>query len=134
MLDLSNGHLTPASQAERWIIFFKFHNFFMFLLCLLSPNLARTLKKKLISASIKMFRTKKLKSKSPTDSRDSNEKLKSSLFWMNYTIPIILVFLFENYFFWVGFWAPAEPSQPAWMDKSNHLFFYFFKPSLRSSL
>ena len=36
-----------------------------------------------------MFRTKKLKSKSPTDSCDfcpdppSNEKLKSSLFWMN---------------------------------------------------
>ena len=47
------------------------------------------LKKKLISASFKMFRTKKLKSKSPTDSRDfcpdppSNEKLKASPFWMN---------------------------------------------------
>ena len=40
-------------------------------------------------ASFKMFRTKKLNSKSPTDNRDfcpdplSNEKLKSSLFWMN---------------------------------------------------
>ena len=49
---------------------FNFHNFFLCLLCLLSPNLARTLKKKSISASFKMFRTKKLKSKSPTDSRD----------------------------------------------------------------
>ena len=57
--------------------------------CLLSPNLVRTMKTNLISASFKMSRTKTLKSKSPTDSRDfcpdppSNEKLKSSLFWMN---------------------------------------------------
>ena len=42
----------------------------MSLLCLLSPKLARTLKNKLISASFKMFRTKKFKSKSPTASHD----------------------------------------------------------------
>ena len=63
--------------------------FLMSFLSLESPNLARTLKKQFISASFKIFRTKKLKSKSPTDSGDlcpdppSNEKLKSSLFWMN---------------------------------------------------
>ena len=77
----------------------------MSLLCSLSPNLARTLKKKLISASFKMFRTQKLKSKSPTDSRDfcpdppSNEKLNSSLFWMNQTILIIFVFFMKITFF-----------------------------------
>jgi len=40
--------------------------FVMSLLFILSPNLVRTLKKNLISAAFKMFRTKKLKSKSPT--------------------------------------------------------------------
>ena len=76
-----------TNKIKSYVIFPTI--FFLSLLCLLSPNLARNLKKKLISASIKMFRTKKLKSKSPTDSRDfcpdppSNEKLKSSLFWMN---------------------------------------------------
>ena len=58
----------PPPSVEKKHLFFTI--FFMSLLCLLSPNLARTLKKKLISASFKMFRTKKLKLKSPTDSRD----------------------------------------------------------------
>ena len=52
-----------------------------------------------------MFKTKKLKSKSPTDSRDicpdppSNEKFKSSLFWMNKTILIIFVFFMKKTYF-----------------------------------
>ena len=36
-------------------------------------------------------------------------------------------------FFWDGFWPPADPSQPAWMDKSNNFFYFFLKPSTSSS-
>ena len=51
----------------------------------------------LISTSFEMFWTRKAKSKSLTNSQDfcpdppDNEKLKSSVFWMNYTILIIFI-------------------------------------------
>ena len=77
----------PPPSMEKNIFFPQF--FFMSLICFFSPNLARTLKTKLISASFKMFSGEKLKSKSLTNSRDfypdppNDEKLKSSVFWMN---------------------------------------------------
>ena len=74
----------------------------------------------LISASFKMFWGGKWKWKSPTNSRDfypdppNNEKFKSSVFWMNKTILIIFVFLFQNNIFvgWIldpGWPQPASP-------------------------
>ena len=67
----------------------KIH-FFLCLYYLYNHQILRELwRKKLISASFKMFKTNMFKSKSPTYSRDfwpdppSNEKLSSSLFWMN---------------------------------------------------
>ena len=47
---------------------------------------------------------------------------------MNKTILIIFVFFVKTIFL-AGFWPPADPSQPARMDYSNH-FLFFFKPSL----
>ena len=47
----------------------------------------------------------------------------------NQTILIIFVFFFKPIFFLVGF-LPPDPSQPVRMDKSNHFFIFFFKPSL----
>ena len=51
----------PPFRWKKNIFFPQF--FFMSLLCLSSPNLARTLKQKLISAPFKMFGTKKRKYK-----------------------------------------------------------------------
>ena len=76
----------PAFDGKKIICF---HNFLYVLLCLTLPDLVRTLKNKLISASFKMFRTSIWKFKSLTNSRDfypdppNDEKLKSSVFWMN---------------------------------------------------
>ena len=76
----------PPSMEKKHLFFTIFvYVFIMFIITKFGENFD----KKMISASFKMFRAKKLKSKSPTDSRDfcpdppSNEKLKSSLFWMN---------------------------------------------------
>ena len=108
----------------------------MSLLSLYSPNLARTLKKKMISASFKMFLVKKWKSKSLTNSRDfypdppNNEKYKSSVFWMNQTILIIFVFFLKTIFFWLDFGPRLTPaSQQRWINPTIFLNF-FLNPSL----
>ena len=60
---------------------FFFHNLiYVFIMCIIT-KFGENFEKKLISASFKMFRTKKISQKGPTDSRD--EILKASLFWMN---------------------------------------------------
>ena len=90
-LDLSNAHLTPASQAERWIKKFKnstifFYVFIIIIITIFGENFEE---EKMISASFKMFWGEKWMSKSLTNSQDfyhdhpNNEKLKSSVFWMN---------------------------------------------------
>ena len=66
-----------------------FSTFFFMSIMFVITKFDENCEEKLISASFKTFRTKNLKYKSPTDSHDfcpdppSNEKLKSSLFWMN---------------------------------------------------
>ena len=66
-----------------------------------------------------MFRTKKLKSKSPTDSRDfcpdppSNKKLKSLRFWMNKTILIIFAIFLKKTNFGKIYENTIDPPAPA---------------------
>ena len=89
-MDLSNAHLTSASQAERWIKKIQqLHHFCYVFIIFIIAKFGENFEEKLIFASVKMFRTQKLKSKNLTDSRDfcpdppNNEKLKYSLFRMN---------------------------------------------------
>ena len=75
--------ILPSSPFDGKKTFF--YVFIVFIITKFSENF----EEKMDIWFLKMFRTKKVKSKSPTDSRDfcpdppSNEKLKSSLFWMN---------------------------------------------------
>ena len=114
-MEFSIQILPPPTPFDGKKTFF-FHNFFYVFIIFLPSNLARTLKKIFIFASFKMFRTKKLKSKYPSDSRDlcpdppSNEKLKSSPFWMNQTILSIFVFFMKKTFFF------SETSYGNWLD------------------
>ena len=73
----------------RWKKTYFFPHFLCVFIMFIITKFGENFEEMMDLVSFKMFRTKKLKSKSPTDSRDfcpdppSNEKLKSSLFWMN---------------------------------------------------
>ena len=60
--NIIKGYFLLLNQGliHLWLKLLESFLFWNFLLCLLSPNLARTLKKKLISASFNMFRTKNM--------------------------------------------------------------------------
>ena len=71
-LDLSNAHLTPASQAERWIKEIqKLHHFCYAFIIFITTKFGENFEEKInIWVFFKMFWTRKLKSKSLTNIRD----------------------------------------------------------------
>ena len=63
-MDLSNAHLTQASQAERWIKKIqKLHNFCYVFIIFIITKFGENFEEKFISASFKMFWWKKWRSK-----------------------------------------------------------------------
>ena len=133
-MEFSIKILPPTPLRWKKNIFFP-QFFFMSLLCLLSPNLARTLKKKLISASFKMFLTRNLKSKSLTNCRD----FYPDPMWHHFHKLALLKPLFVdlmNFYFYCGYKQAKNPE--IWRKPVNCIFWLveelYINPRLPSSV